>query len=423
MKRIACIILAMLTGFLSFAQDLSDDQKELLNKIKAEVNRLGIKEVSVDADIICFQKDSLDYYVSVENYGEMKNQRPYLIVMYSEIYYGTKDVVTKENLAYLLPELNKDLERVRLLLDEESLFVQSEMYSNSATVVGRMLADISDASAFILSEDFRHRVDKYYDEQAELEERLALESSIGNVQTLKVPSKRPEETGDSVSFNMVLVEGFKAPDGEVRDFWIGETEVIQKLWVAIMGNNPSYFNKNKKGDYPVENVPFEDIVKFIDAMNAYFYDKGYRFRVPAKEEWLYAAQGGNKSKGYTYSGSNRLSDVTSFYRYEVDEDGRSHLIEDGPRKVKSKKPNELDIYDMSGNVLEFCIEDFDEIGAYGGSIKLYDWKSNNFYKSDKSNRFKVKEDETYPFRAIRRNQSNPYFGFRLVMDKLDIESK
>jgi hypothetical protein len=407
MKRTLCTFLVILSSVLAYAQGMSDDQKELLGNIKTEISRIGVNDISIVDEILCFQKDSLDYFVSVENYGETR-QRPFLIVMYSEIYYGKKEAVTKENVAKLLPELNKNLHRVKLLLDDESLFVQSEMSSNNALVIERMLSDISKASAYLLSNDFSDRVLV----TKEREMRQEFESSIGEVQTLKIPSKC-SEIGDSVYFKMILVKDYHSPEGEVRDFWIGETEVVQKLWVAMMGNNPSYYNKGKisnKEDYPVESVSFEDIVIFLDSLNACFYRQGYRFRVPTKDEWLYAAQGGNESENYTYSGNNMLEKVCSF---PICDEYGHYLL--GPVKVKSRKPNELKIYDMSGNVAEICVVGSDEIAAYGGSINFLSVKD-----IDDLPYFKVKVDEAASL-PVTRNEHNTYYGFRLVMDKINID--
>ena len=123
-----------------------------------------------------------------------------------------------------------------------------------------------------------------------------------------------------------------------NDYYIGKYEVTQALWKAVMGNNPSYF----KGDnLPVENVSWDDCQKFISKLNSI---TGKNFRLPTEAEWEYAARGGKKSRGYQYSGSNNLSDVAW---YEDNSGNKTH-------SVGTKQGNELGIYDMTGNVWEWC---------------------------------------------------------------------
>ena len=125
----------------------------------------------------------------------------------------------------------------------------------------------------------------------------------------------------------------------VSSFYIGKTEVTQNLWVSVMGSNPSYFKKG--GIYPVESVSWDDIQKFLRRLNA---ATGKNYRLPTEAEWEYAARGGNKSLGYKYSGGNNIGDMAWYYDNSSSE---THL-------VASKAPNDLGIYDMSGNVFEWC---------------------------------------------------------------------
>ena len=124
----------------------------------------------------------------------------------------------------------------------------------------------------------------------------------------------------------------------LSDFMIGKTEVTQEVWQAVMGSNPSKF---KGSDLPVECVSWNDCQEFIKELNSL---TGLNFRLPTEAEWEYAARGGNKSKGYKYSGSNDIGSVAWYW------DNSSSKI----HQVATKVPNELGLYDMSGNVYEWC---------------------------------------------------------------------
>ena len=141
----------------------------------------------------------------------------------------------------------------------------------------------------------------------------------------------------------------------LNHYYLGETEVTQALWQAVMGSGPTYSGgwENKYGngdDFPTYRVSWNDVQEFITKLNQL---TGKNFRLPTEAEWEYAARGGKKSHGYKYAGSDTLDDV-AWYNYDRGRviwfrinNGKTHA-------VKTKSPNELGLYDMSGNVREWC---------------------------------------------------------------------
>jgi formylglycine-generating enzyme required for sulfatase activity len=183
------------------------------------------------------------------------------------------------------------------------------------------------------------------------------------VEDTYTPSSSPSssnftETHDGTRFDMVFVQGgsFQMGSDEyssekpihqvtLSDFYIGKTEVTQRQWYAIMGTNPSYF-KNCD-DCPVKQVSWNDVQEFLQKLKQ---KTGKNYRLPTEAEWEYAARGGNKSRGYTYAGSNNIDDVAW---YNSNSDSKTH-------SVAGKDANELGIYDMTGNVWEWCSDWYDE---------------------------------------------------------------
>lgn len=142
----------------------------------------------------------------------------------------------------------------------------------------------------------------------------------------------------------------------LSDYWIGEFEVTQELWQAVMGRNPSYF---KGGNLPVEQVSWDDITDgFLPELNRMFSSQlgGKRFCLPTEAQWEYAARGGSKSLGHKYAGRNMIEQVAW---YSSNSDGKTH-------PVGQKQPNELGLYDMSGNVYEWCSDWYTDY-SYGSS--------------------------------------------------------
>ena len=163
--------------------------------------------------------------------------------------------------------------------------------------------------------------------------------------------------GGTFSMGATLEQGGDAYDNEkpvhrvtLSSYYIGETEVTQKLWQAVMGKNPSKYKGDKR---PVEQVSWNDCQEFIKKLNQL---TGKNFRLPTEAEWEYAARGGNRSKGYKHNGSNTIGNVAW---YTSNSGSTTH-------DVKTKQANELGIYDMGGNVWEWCQ---DWYGGYSSGLK------------------------------------------------------
>ncbi|MGF1861671.1 formylglycine-generating enzyme family protein [Photobacterium profundum] len=164
----------------------------------------------------------------------------------------------------------------------------------------------------------------------------------------------------SIMKNMVHVEGghFKMGSNNesaslaeqprhsvtVNSFYIDKYEVTQKLFETVMGSSNSYFSGD---DFPVNNLSWQQANYFIEQLNK---QTGKNFRLPTEAEWEYAAQGGNKTKNHIYSGSDNIADVAW---YADNANNKAH-------PVGMKHPNELGLYDMTGNVGEFVIDTYEE---------------------------------------------------------------
>lgn len=182
-------------------------------------------------------------------------------------------------------------------------------------------------------------------------------------------------------------------------FFMGETLVTQALWNAVMGTNPSF---RKKLNLPVVQVNWFDCQQFTEKLSKF---SGRPFRLPTEAEWEYAARGGWRKSGCDYAGSNVIDNVAW---YEKNSDGRIH-------EVGQKQPNEMGLFDMSGNVWEWC---GDWYGVYGNNAQTNPTGA-------KSGGYRVIRGGSWHgsaknCRVSNRNRSNPrvrdeFSGFRLVL--------
>lgn len=227
-----------------------------------------------------------------------------------------------------------------------------------------------------------------------------------------------EITVGNTRFNMILVKGGTFIHGEpesddkwfakeapchdvtLSDFYMGECEVTQALWEEVMGENPS---KVKKGDCPVTNVSWNEVQAFIKRLNE---KTSLSFRLPTDAEWVYAARGGEHKENFKYAGGDELDEVG------WNKNNSSGVV----RAVKGKRPNALGLYDMSGNVMEWCQDWYGPYsaepltnpqGPANGKYKVGHggaWKASTMYCQPS-----VRAAD-YPWAAY------DYLGFRLVLD-------
>ena len=258
--------------------------------------------------------------------------------------------------------LEAEAERQRLEAERQRLEAEAERQ--------RLIAEAEAERQRLEAEAEQQRLEAEAERQrleaeAEAErQRLFEESERKKAEAERAKSQPKTFTVNGVTFELLYVKGGTFTMGctpeqngdcnndekpthsvTLDDYYIGKFEVTQDLWTAVMGKNPS----NKKGDnLPVENVSWNDAQDFIRQLNQI---TGEHFSLPTEAQWEYAARGGSKSKGYKFSGGNILGNVAWY----ADNSGST------PHQVGTKDPNELGLYDMSGNVWEWC---YDLYGNY-----------------------------------------------------------
>lgn len=226
-------------------------------------------------------------------------------------------------------------------------------------------------------------------------------------------------TVNGCEFTMIKVQGgtFKMGSNNGSDdespvhrvtlssYYIGETEVTNELWNAVMNNSSG-------SDYPKTYVDWNSCLSFVRKLNA---KTGLMFSLPTEAQWEYAARGGNRSKGYKYSGSNTCTSVANCVEYSFWGEllGYSNSVD----CVGSHSPNELGIYDMSGNVWEWCLDDY---RVYSSADAVDPMKNMMSKKVIRGGGFENTPDQcrsTYRGSREMDDASADNIGFRIVLNE------
>lgn len=281
----------------------------------------------------------------------------YLLEARKEGYYAQKQPLTlgeKENKTITLPALTARVGSldVNYTPQDAEVYIDGQKVGTSPDVFRNLL---------IGTHKVELRKDGYANKSLTVTIEEGQTASLSGALEKGFSSDGRTFTVKGVTFTMIPVEGgtftmgatseqgkdayfYEKPAHSVTlsNYSIGQTEVTQALWLAVMGGHHSHFGGYER---PVEFVSWDDCQVFIKRLNAL---TGKMFRLPTEAEWEYAARGGAKTKGCKYSGSKRIKDVAWFAENS-----------NGTHNVAVKKPNELGIYDMSGNVSEWCQDGYE----------------------------------------------------------------
>ncbi|MCQ2974611.1 MAG: SUMF1/EgtB/PvdO family nonheme iron enzyme, partial [Bacteroidales bacterium] len=312
--------------FEAWEKDLNNKLEELRNKrIDITFNLSYDELLFVNNNGYLYDFNSLKYYLKNNKYYIPNNNEYELIILKLKEYFGENNN-TKDTAQEIKTEVVQNIEIQNLVEDISSKPTPPPFMPSPSTLTIPIKDGVSiemilvEGGTFTMGQDIEQSDDE--------------EEPDDNSEENELEEKKEEE---------YIFEDDKAPAHQVTldSYYIAKYPVTQKIWQLVMGDNPSEF---KGEDRPVENVSWDDCQKFIEKLNSITNKK---FSLPSEAQWEFAAQGGNKSKGYQYSGSDNLEDVAFI-----------DVSETYP--IGQKKPNELGIYDMSGNVFEWCYDVYDE---------------------------------------------------------------
>lgn len=358
---------------LALAEERRKEQEELANEISR-----AIQTISTSEEVL--EKKRLEQKKQIDTIDSKSKQKDLLLALEKSNLSAFEERTQCRLLSKQIDSLNSEIDSLK----QEAEKTIKEKLASGEYVTREAVEQIKRTANAEAEENIRIALDaqakKYQTTIEELKKKCTtLESQLAELRKSVEKINQDKDTLltftiKGVSFKMVKVaggtftmgatseQGKDAFDREhpahqvtlTDDYYIGQTEVTQALWSAVMGSNPSYF----KGDnLPVEQVSWYDCQTFIEKLNSLLSNElgGKRFALPTEAQWEFAARGGNKSQGYKYAGSNNIDDVAWSCEAWW---GNSGDMTTHP--VAQKRPNELGLYDMSGNVDEWCQDWFDD---------------------------------------------------------------
>ena len=386
---------------VQFVGDILDVEGNVIKPLVKKGNETWAYMTHGSQQMKVLTKDYLPIMVDFSNYGisQVEKNKTYVLVLTKPV--GGAEPVMQQNQSLVIRYIpstatvlvdnkmvrgNNGVAKTTLPVGQHSFVVFCDGYESEEGMVKLKASAPSNLQITLTRESVGAGIANQQQSENQQSSNTYVASSSNNSSaspsvasgsnTISIPVK------DGISIEMVKVEAgtfmmgatsemkdpydWEKPVHQVtltNDYYMGKYEVTQALWQAVMGNNPSHF---KGENLPVETVNWNECQEFISKLNSM---TGRKFRLPTEAEWEYAARGGKKSRGYQYSGSRKISDVAWY-----DEDSGSNT-----HPVGTKQANELGIYDMAGNVCEWCQDWYgsylsssqtNPIGATSGSIRV-----------------------------------------------------
>lgn len=327
---------------LALAEKRRKEQEELANEISR-----AIQTISTSEEVL--EKKRLEQKKQIDTIDSKSKQKDLLLALEKSNLSAFEERTQCRLLSEQIDSLNSEINSLKQEIEKAAEARRQELEAAKEAAIQRVREEFERKKQQAAEEAARKEKEHLEKEKEERKETDLTFIVKG------VSFKMVKVAGGTFTMGATAEQGKDAYDNErpahqvtLTDYYIGQTEVTQALWTAVMGSNPSYY----KGDnLPVEYVSWYDCQTFIEKLNILLSNElgEMRFALPTEAQWEFAARGGNKSQGYKYAGSNNIDDVAWSCEAWW---GNSGDMTTHP--VAQKRPNELGLYDMSGNVEEWC---------------------------------------------------------------------